>query len=250
MRLLYLLSILLLSAVPAQAQTCTSAPSCAALGYDKTSSDCTGQAMLKCPFDQSKVFCAGTSACGGGSGTPDGSGCNDGDFLFADKTCSVVLLSGKNPIGIVFSSENRLAVALNERKLVWSVDSSEIGSAAQGTSGKSNTAAILAYGEANSIEFPAAEYCNSYSTGGTKAGDWFLPSIEELKLLSNNFSEINNALKLLGKPTLPEGENEYYWSSSELNRDNFYAKKLMLSSGYTKYDNKKGSLRVRPVLQY
>ncbi len=248
MRLLYLLSILLLSAVPAQAQTCTSAPSCAALGYDKTSTDCTGQAMLKCPFDQSKVFCAGTSACGGGSGTPDGSGCNDGDFLFADKSCSVVLLSGRNPIGIVFSSENRLAVALNERKLEWGGYNKEIGSAARGTSGKSNTAAILAYGKTNNISYPAAEYCNKYSTSGTKAGDWFLPSLEELKLLSNNFSGINSALKILGKPTLPEAEDEYYWSSSELSTGN--ARRLVPSSGATGFHNKGNSNRVRPVLAF
>ena len=248
MRLLYLLSILLLSAVPAQAQTCTSAPSCAALGYDKTSTDCTGQAMLKCPFDQSKVFCAGASACGGGSGTPDGSGCNDGDFLFADKSCSVVLLSGRNPIGIVFSSENRLAVALNERKLEWGGYNKEIGSAARGTSGKSNTAAILAYGKANNISYPAAEYCNKYSTSGTKAGDWFLPSLEELKLLSNNFSGINSALKILGKPTLPEAGDEYYWSSSELNLNN--ARRLVPSSGATDNYYKNRSTRVRPVLAF
>ena len=247
MRLFYLLSILLLSAAPAQAQTCTSAPSCAALGYDKSSSDCSGQAMLKCPFDQSKVFCAGTTACGGNT-NPDGSGCNDGDFLFADKSCSVVLLSGRNPIGIVFSSENRLAVALNERKLAWGGYGKEIGSAAQGTSGKSNTAAILAYGKANNISYPAAEYCNSYSTSGTKAGDWFLPSIEELKLLSNNFSGINSALKILGKPTITEAEDGYYWSSSE--GSSGYARILVPSSGVTRSYGKNSTYNVRPVLAF
>ena len=250
MRLLYLLSILLLSATPVRAQTCTAAPSCAALGYDKTSTDCTGQAMLKCPFDQSKVFCAGTSACGG-NGTPDSSGCNEGDFLFADKSCSVVLLSGKNPIGIVFSSENRLAVALNERILEWGGHGKEIGSAAQGTSGKSNTAAILAYGKANNIEYPAAEYCNSYSTGGTKAGVCFLPSFEELELLSNNFSAINASLKVLGKPTITEDENGYYWSSSEYNIGiTDFAIILAPSSGGTLSGSKNDRYRVRPVLAF
>lgn len=44
----------------AQAQTCSAPPSCAALGYDKSTSDCSGQAILRCPFDQAKVFCMGT----------------------------------------------------------------------------------------------------------------------------------------------------------------------------------------------
>ena len=143
MRLLYLLSILLLSAVPAQAQTCTSAPSCAALGYDKTSTDCTGQAMLKCPFDQSKVFCAGTSACGGGSGTPDSEGCKAGDILFSDKSCSSVFITTKTAIGVVLCPVNRLAVALDEKSLEWGGYNKEIGSAARGTSGKSNTRRII-----------------------------------------------------------------------------------------------------------
>lgn len=247
MRLLYLLSILLLSAVPAQAQTCTSAPSCAALGYDKTSTDCTGQAMLKCPFDQSKVFCAGTSACGGGSGTPDSEGCKAGDILFSDKSCSSVFITTKTAIGVVLCPVNRLAVALDEKSLEWGGYNKEIGSAARGTSGKSNTAAILAYGKANNISYPAAEYCNTYSTAGTKAGDWFLPSLEELKLLSNNFSEINNSLKVLGK-VMDDTESGYYWSSSE---DTIYhARRLVPSSGGTSYDYKNKGYRVRPVLAF
>ena len=247
MRLLYLLSILLLSAVPAQAQTCTSAPSCAALGYDKTSTDCTGQAMLKCPFDQSKVFCAGTSACGGGSGTPDSEGCKAGDILFSDKSCSSVFITTKTAIGVVLCPVNRLAVALDEKSLEWGGYNKEIGSAARGTSGKSNTAAILAYGKANNISYPAAEYCNKYSTSGTKAGDWFLPSLEELKLLSNNFSEINNSLKVLGK-VMDDTESGYYWSSSEYSTN--AARRLVPSSGGTNLSNKYSRYRVRPVLAF
>ena len=247
MRLLYLLSILLLSAVPAQAQTCTSAPSCAALGYDKTSTDCTGQAMLKCPFDQSKVFCAGTSACGGGSGTPDSEGCKAGDILFSDKSCSSVFITTKTAIGVVLCPVNRLAVALDEKSLEWGGYNKEIGSAARGTSGKSNTAAILAYGKANNISYPAAEYCNTYSTAGTKAGDWFLPSLEELKLLSNNFSEINNSLKVLGK-VMDDTESGYYWSSSEYN--NYAARRLVPSSGDTDGNIKYTTNYVRPVLAF
>lgn len=44
------------------AQTCTTPPSCDTLGYKQTAADCSGQQMLKCPFDNSKVFCGG-AAC-------------------------------------------------------------------------------------------------------------------------------------------------------------------------------------------
>ena len=40
-----------------QAQTCTVAPSCADMGYDKTAADCEGKKMLKCPFDLTAVSC-------------------------------------------------------------------------------------------------------------------------------------------------------------------------------------------------
>ena len=247
MRLLYLLSILLLSAAPAQAQTCTSAPSCAALGYDKTSSDCTGQAMLKCPFDQSKVFCAGTSACGS-NGTSDGSGdCREGYILFSDKTCATGLQPGKTAIGIVFSSVNRLAIAFDETRLAWGGHGIGIGSVAKGASGKSNTAAILAYGKANNISYPAAEYCNSYSTAGTKAGDWFLPSLEELKLLSSSYGVVSGKLMaIIGKVDIEK--DEYYWSSSE--HDYNYARSFVLSSGTAGYTAKDGPDYVRPVLAF
>ena len=249
MRLLYLLSILLLSAVPAQAQTCTSAPSCAALGYDKTSTDCTGQAMLKCPFDQSKVFCAGTSACGGGSGTPDSEGCKAGDILFSDKSCSSVFITTKTAIGVVLCPVNRLAVALDEKSLEWGGYNKEIGSAARGTSGKSNTAAILAYGEANNIKYPAAEFCNTYSTAGTNAGDWFLPSMEELESLAANYIVVNEKLMTIaGKTTISEKSS--YWSSSELS--NYSARRQVPLSGdpYYSDDLKTNVFRVRPVLAF
>lgn len=45
----------------AVAQTCTTPPSCNTLGYKQSASDCTGQQMLKCPFDNSKVFCGGVA---------------------------------------------------------------------------------------------------------------------------------------------------------------------------------------------
>ena len=38
---------------------CAIAPTCAELGYEQKAADCNGQYMLKCPFDQTKVFCGG-----------------------------------------------------------------------------------------------------------------------------------------------------------------------------------------------
>ncbi|MBQ8660808.1 MAG: hypothetical protein IJ482_00585, partial [Alphaproteobacteria bacterium] len=54
---LFSAAVLLVTAAEASAQSCATAPSCAALGYSQTASECSGKAMVKCPFDSAKVFC-------------------------------------------------------------------------------------------------------------------------------------------------------------------------------------------------
>ena len=48
-----------MSAAPAAAQTCIKTPSCADLGYTKTAADCAGKTILKCPLDNTQVYCPG-----------------------------------------------------------------------------------------------------------------------------------------------------------------------------------------------
>lgn len=55
-------AVMLLTAAPAAAQTCIKTPSCADLGYTKTAANCAGQAILKCPLDNTQVYCPGTTA--------------------------------------------------------------------------------------------------------------------------------------------------------------------------------------------
>ena len=52
-------AVLLLSLQSAAAQVCTTPPTCDALGYNKTEADCSGKTILKCPLDQTKVYCPG-----------------------------------------------------------------------------------------------------------------------------------------------------------------------------------------------
>lgn len=53
----------LLLAPEVLAQTCTTAPSCAELGYTQTVAQCTGKNMVKCPFDKAQVFCGISQSC-------------------------------------------------------------------------------------------------------------------------------------------------------------------------------------------
>ncbi len=50
---------MLLTAAPAAAQTCIKTPSCTDLGYTKTAADCAGKTVLKCPLDNTQVYCPG-----------------------------------------------------------------------------------------------------------------------------------------------------------------------------------------------
>lgn len=75
----------LLSVQQAEAQTCVTPPSCEALGFNKNSADCGLRPILRCPFDQSKVYCGvlvdeqGKAACEVGS------------ILYSDRTCANVI---------------------------------------------------------------------------------------------------------------------------------------------------------------
>src|SRR5574344_1672590 len=130
----------------ANAQTCTAAPSCDSLGYTKSASDCTGE-YLKCPFDNNKVFCGGSSSSCGGSGTSGNNGASlaVGDILYSDKTTSHNLVSGKTPIAVVFDVTNQLAVALVEGSKVWRYITNDGYDHSTGSSG--DTGGIVAAGE-------------------------------------------------------------------------------------------------------
>lgn len=87
--------------------SCTNIPStkCADMGYTQTTSQCSGRQMLKCPFDDSKVWCKIAQPVN----------CVVGDILFNDKKCYRdldALPSGKTAVAVVFDATNKLAIDL------------------------------------------------------------------------------------------------------------------------------------------
>lgn len=78
---------------------CAIKPTCASMGYQQKEADCTGKNMLKCPFDNTIVFCGGTAcatdftllSCDSSKGTCEECGgkykytaCNNGWTLSAN----------------------------------------------------------------------------------------------------------------------------------------------------------------------
>ena len=110
--------------------------------------------------------------------------------------------------------EHGLIVALTDQSIsqAWSnVTSAEIGTSAQSSwDGLSNSNSIV--GQAGHTS-SAAKLCLDLVSGGQS--DWYLPSIQELNMLWNNYYTVARVLsQISGAAQLSNSE---YWSSSELN---------------------------------
>lgn len=110
--------------------------------------------------------------------------------------------------------EHGLIVALTDQSSsqAWSnVTSAEIGTSAQSSwDGLSNSNSIV--GQAGHTS-SAAKLCLDLVSGGQS--DWYLPSIQELNMLWNNYYTVTKALSQISGAT--QLSNSVYWSSSEYN---------------------------------
>ena len=249
------------------AEDCKPAPDCADLGFTQNAADCSGDA-LKCPWDLTKA------ACKAGDESEDIKEdikpvpCAVGSILGNDQLCyEDKLPDGVKPVGIVFDTDNKLAVALTDinssgsagsSTMMWATgyyDIPTLGNCTDlttcGVDGRANTTAILNCGSSCGTT-PAATATNSYEPSGCskdfcKKTKWFLPSMRDLITLYNAKSYVNASLSLTassGAKTLTES---YYWSSTEY--DSNLAWILRMGDGRRDWNLKLNSnLYVRPVL--
>ena len=192
---------------------CTVPPTCEELGYAYPADWCEDQAVLKCPFDQTKVFC----------GEPSSSvTCKVGSILYNDLKCYNEKPDGKTAIAVVFDTSKKLAVSLDYGKnnIGWGGSGTDISTLTNcsesnfstcGTEGKDNTQKIVSkLGTGSNY---AAGYCYNKTDGGLAKGSWFLPSASELKTLYDNKDAVNTTLQTIGGTTIPT--TGIYWSSTE-----------------------------------
>ena len=243
------------------ALNCTASPDCASLGYTMTAADCADGVKVACPTDPTKVFCkAGVQPAT----------CVVGAILGGDQLCyKDKLPDNVKPVGIVFDTTNKLAVALTDinssgsagsSTMMWATgyyDIPTLGNCTDlttcGVDGRVNTTAILNCGSSCGTT-PAATATNSYEPSGCskdfcKKTKWFLPSMRDLITLYNAKSYVNASLSLTassGATTLTES---YYWSSTEFSSD--YAWILNVHSGFRgSYGKSYNNIYVRPVVKY
>ena len=252
------------------AEDCKPAPDCTALGFTQNAADCSGDA-LKCPWDLTKA------ACKAGDESEDIKPvtCAVGSILGNDQLCyspGTGTPDGVKPVGIVFDTTNKLAVALTDinssgsagsSTMIWSANYYDIPALGNctnimdlttcGADGRANTTAILNCGSSCGLT-PAATATNSYEPSGCskdfcKKTKWFLPSMRDLITLHNAKSYVNASLSLTsssGATALKEGG---YWSSTEYSGNNAWLLRMDgRKSNTLKIIN--NQLYVRPVVKY
>ena len=214
---------------------CIQTPTCSSLGYTSSQS-CSGG--IKCPFGNAwnctlinkiteieKKVTEIINNGGGSSGSNtnnDFSSCKIGDILYSDMSCNADVIANKTPIAVIFDTTNGLAVALESKYLRYiiepandfgQIDVPGVSNSTEllaGWMGKKYTQATFEYCQKNGKNCPAVEYVMAYKTDGTKAGDWYIPAIDELKAVIANNDKISTALTKMGKESL----ETHIWSST------------------------------------
>ena len=254
------------------ATDCTKTNDCTSMGFTKSENQCsTTDSIVRCPLDKSKVICISKDI--GDLAIP----CNKvGYILYGDGKCymSAYIPAGIKPIGIIFDTSNRLALALSDVKqdgsygaerMKWSsascltpnLETCKIDSPVSTTcavDGRINTNAILD-STCNGTTY-GANAANNYQPincveGFCQKGKWFLPSIRDLNNISKNRSEINKVLETLSSYGSSLILEEMYLSSNE-GAENYVWRFWMSNNGgdYNDWDKKSFSGYVRPVVKY
>ncbi len=170
-----------------------------------------------------------------------------GYVLYSDKSYSKIPNPNKTPIAIIVDSCSRYAISLQEKSvLAWSSEEgcevenkkfinymSAMEADKLGYDGKENTQKIM-YASTRKCTFPAAQYCFRYFTDGTRVGQWYLPSAEQLYRVSAD-NTVKEALALV-KKAQPLSDS-YYWTSSEKSEDEVFVNNV------THADKKGSSLK-------
>ncbi|MBQ5808031.1 MAG: TIR domain-containing protein [Tidjanibacter sp.] len=132
-------------------------------------------------------------------------------------------------------------VSLDQNKSKWCTNEQIVVGADSKSKGKANTDKVMARGDAE--QYPAFTWCRN------KGVDWYLPAIDELKLLLLNDSvldAVNITLAQKGGTKLSNKKlGEWYWSSTE--RDESGAWFVDMFDGYTKLISKGFPNYVRAV---
>ena len=195
-------------------------------GYAKTT--CEYGIQEKCPHNSEYVKCYNAS--------PKRITCAVGAILCKNTNNQLICYdrcpNDTVPMAVVFDTSRRLAIGLNNasKKMKFAKTNNQISSLAdcnttskiknENTTGKENTATIVALGEDYASSDYAPGYCYNLTEGDVEVGTWFLPTARELTKINQNRKIISNAAVITGgEPllTAADGGSPRYWSSTQYN---------------------------------
>ena len=165
-------------------------------------------------------------------------------ILYGDGTVSNTILSDKTPVGIVFDTTNKLAIALNDTgsSMKWSVGYCDVSSLTN-CSSASTISSCGVDGPAQAVK--AYNLGSSCTATFCKQGNWFVPSARDLQTIKNNKEVLNASLTQVGGATLSGS----YWASTEYSQVDAW--KMEMSTNTLNFDDKVDTVaKVRPVVKY
>ena len=191
---------------------------------------------------------------------PEAITCGVGSIVYGDGKCYSGVPSSVQPVGIVFDTTNKLAIALKDTgsSMKWSIGYCDVPSLTNcsssstisscGVDGKTNTQNLQS---STCSTFPPAQAVKAYSQGSVctatfcKQGNWFVPSARDFKTIRNNKEALNTSLTQVGGTVLSGS----YWASTEYSQVDAW--KMEMSTNTLNFDDKVDTVaKVRPVVKY
>ena len=126
-----------------------------------------------------------------------------GMFHYSDGSTSFEQKEDQEISAIVALVESKgfWSFCLDQHKLPWASNNLRLVIPAK-LSGKEATQMLLEQAEKHSGRVEAASYCFNYHQNGIKAGQAFLPSIEETIAIFRNIKEVNQSLEKIKAPLI------------------------------------------------
>ena len=247
-------ALLGLSSSTLAALNCNTPPSCEELGYQFDTVRCPGKVVLKCPFDNSKLFCANPLR-------PTVITCDIGSILYNDAKCYNIPPEDKKAVAVVFNPSKKLAIDINPPASgrswgangidIPQLDNCEASSPSScAANGETNTAAIFSV-TGSSVSY-AASSCYLSTSGGLPQGVWFLPAATDLITIYRLKTPINASMSEVGGSGIASVGS--YWSSNESSADRALAfnmvtgKMTSLSKSSTR--DASGAVFTRCIVRY
>lgn len=147
--------------------------------------------------------------------------------------------------GVVFAVEglHGKLLSMDQSFLQWSVETVDIG-ATDENDGMANINKIKQIPNWQTL-YPAFAWCEAKNTDGVTG--WYLPAKNELKIVFDNSTLINNGLRSSGGATLKLSIYDGYWTSTQFNSSNAYYCCYYNGSHRSYLDPKTESCYVRAV---